>query len=245
MVVADNGRIEAFLSAMSLEGRSPSKLLFSLRNFFDGVSLSGRSVLDIGAGEGDTSLYAACAGASRVVSLEPEAAGSGAHTREVFERVRDAIRADQVELRAESLQEFDADGERFDVLVSKASINHLDEDACIRLAADPTARDSYREIFGGLAELATGGADLVIVDCARRNLFGDLGVTNPFAPMIEWEKHQSPRLWASLLAEVGFGDPRIRWLTFNRLGRPGQTLLGNWLAAYLTTSLFWLRVTRG
>jgi hypothetical protein len=180
-----------------------------------------------------------------VVSLEPEAAGSGAHMRQVFERVRDAIGADQVELRPESLQDFDADGERFDVLVSKASINHLDEDACIRLAADPTARESYREIFGGLTEMAARGADLVIVDCARRNLFGDLGVTNPFAPMIEWEKHQSPSLWASLLAEAGFGDPRIRWLTFNRLGRPGQTLLGNRLAAYLTTSLFWLRVTRG
>ena len=86
-------------------------------------------MLDVGAGEGDASFYAACAGAERVVSLELEAAGSRGGVREQFNRIREHLDAPNVELRPETVQEFDAGGERFDVLLSVASINHLDEKA--------------------------------------------------------------------------------------------------------------------
>lgn len=236
--------IDRYIAAMEAEGRRPGNLRFAMGKLFDGVELDGRSALDIGAGEGETSLYAASAGASSVVALEPEAAGSRADMRTAFERVRDRLGADQIELRAETLQEFEPGGERFDVLISKASINHLDEAACVRLHEDDAARRTYMEIFGKLAALTSPGADFVIEDCARRNLFGDLGVTNPLASMIEWEKHQSPQFWAQLLGEAGFGKPRIRWITWNTLRRPGQVVLGNRVGAYLTTSIFWLHVKR-
>jgi SAM-dependent methyltransferase len=236
--------VERYLSAMAQEGRRPGNLRFAMRKLFDGVDLEARTALDIGAGEGETSLYAASAGARRVVALEPEAAGSRADMRTAFERVRGRLGADQIELWPVTLQDFDPGDERFDVLISKASINHLNEDACIRLHKDPEARRAYREILAKLAGLANPGADLVIEDCGRRNLFGDLGITNPVASMIEWEKHQSPHLWAELLCEVGFREPRIRWITWNTLRRPGQLLLGNRVGAYLTWSVFWLQMKR-
>lgn len=239
-----NGAIDEYIAAMALEGRRPGNLRFAMGKLFDGVELEGRLALDIGAGEGETSLYAASAGGKRVVALEPEAAGSRADMRTAFERVRDRLGAEQVELRAETLQTFDPADELFDVLISKASINHLDEEACIRLHEDAAARRSYLEILGKLADLASPGADFVIEDCARRNLFGDLGIKNPLASMIEWEKHQSPQFWAELLGEVGFREPRIRWITWNTLRRPGQAVLGNRVGAYLTTSIFWLHVKR-
>ena len=113
-----------------------------------------------------------------------------------------------------------------------------------RLNEDQRARDTYLEIFTKLAELAKPGATLIVADAARRNLFGDLGIPHPIARSIEREKHQSPKLWASLLEQVGFANPRIIETAFNTLRRPGQLLLGNRVAAYLLMSGFVLRMTR-
>ncbi len=211
---------------------------------FGRVSLRNSSVLDIGAGRGDTSLYAASAGAARVVSLEPEAAGSHTDMQAAFEVSRDRLGLHQVVLRGETFQDFDPGDDRFDVIVSKASINHLDEERCVRLHSDPGARQEYRQILGKLAEIANPGAHLIVWDCARRNLFAQLGVRNPFFPAIEWHKHQQPALWAELLEGVGFRTPEIRWETFNTLRAPGQTLFGNRVLAYMTTSVFCLTMRR-
>ena len=85
---------------------------------------------------------------------------------------------------------------------------------------------------------------MIAADAARRNLFGDLGIPHPIARSLEWEKHQSPKLWASLLEQAGFESPQIRWTAFNTLRRPGQLSLGNRVAAYLLMSGFVLRMTR-
>jgi hypothetical protein len=236
---------DRFRTTAEALGRRPGNLRFQCDYLFDGVDFGGTAVLDIGAGDGASSFYAACNGASSVVSLEPELAGSSSGMTTRFESARDLIHADNVELRAETLQSFDAEGRSFHVLVSIASINHLDEEACIRLHEDEDARRTYLRTFAKLADLARPGAALVVADCARRNAFGDLGVKNPIVPMIEWHKHQSPKFWAGLLEQVGFRRPRIRWNSFNTLRRPGRALLGNRAAAYLLTSGFCLTMERG
>lgn len=236
--------LQQYFSVMEQERRNSGNLRFEMQKLFGGLSFKGRSVLDIGAGEGVVSHYAACAGARRVVALEPHAAGSHGRMRATFERMRDRLGLGQVVLRGETLQSFEPADERFDVLVSKASINHLDEEKCAILHRDPDARRTYREILGKLGRIANHDAHLIVEDCARHNLFGDLGLRNPLLPAIEWEKHQSPKLWAALLQESGFRAPRIRWTTFNTLRRPGQLLLGNRVAAYPTTSTFCLTMRR-
>jgi len=235
---------DRFREAAEALGRRPNNLRFECDYLFEGVDFGGATVLDIGAGEGATSFYAACNGASSVVSLEPELAGSSSGMTTRFESARNLIHADNVELRGETLQSFDAEGRSFDVLVSIASINHLDEQACTRLQEDEEARRAYRRTFAKLADLASPGAALVISDCARRNAFGDLGIKNPIVPMIEWQKHQSPKFWAGLLEQVGFRHPRIRWNSFNTLRRPGRALLGNRVTAYLLASDFCLTMER-
>lgn len=236
--------LDRYFELMAEDGRRPENVRFEMEKLFAGVPLAGRSVLDIGAGSGDTSLYAACSGAELVIGLEPEAAGSDTHVRSTFTRRSNRLGAEQVSLRAETLQDFEP-AQQFDVIVSKASINHLDEPACMRLHIDPEARDTYLWILGKLGDMTRPGADLVVHDCSRQNVFDRLGLRNPIATTIEWEKHQSPKLWAELLAEVGFEQPRIRWLSFNSLRRPGQLLLGNRVGAFLTTSQFCLTMKRG
>jgi SAM-dependent methyltransferase len=225
-------------------GTQPGNARFGKYRLFRDVDLAGRSVLDIGAGDGEVSFYAACAGASRVVSLEPEAAGSRSRAREGFPGLRERIGADQVELLGQTLQECDPNGERFDVLVSIASVNHIDEEACVRLHHDPEARARYEPVLKKLADLANPGADLILCDVSRPNFFARIGRRNPITATIEWEKHRAPELWAGMLEAAGFRDPRISWGPFNTVRDPGRILLGNRVASYFLTSAFRLATTR-
>lgn len=223
----------------------PGNLRYEMEKLFREVELVGRDVLDIGAGDGEVSLYAAAAGAHSVLALEPEAAGSFTGMRSDFERYAEELAlGERIALEGVTFQEFQAGERRFDVVVLTASVNHLDEEACQRLHVDEDAQQSYREIFAKLASVCRPGADLIITDCSRRNLFADVGLRNPIVPMIEWRKHQAPRVWRELLESAGFERPRLDWGAPNTLRRPGRLLLGNALAAYLLTSSFRLAMRR-
>jgi hypothetical protein len=237
--------VERYLSAVKAEWphRNVGNLRFYTDYLFDGVPLTGRSVLDVGAGDVVYSLYAAAAGARRVVALEPEAAGSTAGVTDRFLRLRERLALDSVELRTESFQDFDAAGGPFDVLFLHAVINHLDEAATMEIGSSEAARQRYRTLFSKLASIGAPGARLVASDASPHNLFRRLGVKNPLQPTIEWEKHQPPETWARLLEDVGFGDRRIRWNSINTLRRPGRILLGNRAAAWALDSSFCLTMT--
>lgn len=237
---------EEYFDVMSRErpGVRAGNLRFGLERLFEGVQLGGARVLDIGAGAGHVSLYAAAMGAAEVVGLEPEGAGSGDEVTDSFRRLASLLRAEDVRIEPVTLQDYDQAEARFDVLLLLASINHLDEDACIRLHRDREARARYLALLRKLATLASDGARLVVSDCSRHNLFPRVGVRNPIASTIEWHKHQSPRLWAELLGEAGFRDARIRWDSPNTLRTPGRVLLGNRIGAYMLTSVFTLTMTK-
>jgi cyclopropane fatty-acyl-phospholipid synthase-like methyltransferase len=197
-------------------------------------------MLDIGAGTGLLSLYAACNGAERVVALEPEAAGSRKDMRAVFHATADELGCTQAEMLPLTFQEYEPAGQQFDVVMVHQAINHLDEEACIRLHRDPAARATYRRLLAKLAGMCSDGAKLIIVDVSRHNLFSQLGLRCPFAKTIEWHKHQPPKVWSRLLSDAGFQTRRVRWFAFNRLGLPGRALLGNAVGAYVLGTNFCL-----
>ena len=118
------------------------------------------------------------------------------------------------------------------------SINHLDEDACINLHNKQKDRDTYIEIFEKLASLSSKKSKLVVSDCSRYNLFDSLNLTNPIAPSIEWEKHQSPKVWIKLLKEVGFGNPTVSWRSNKKFGKFGEIFFANKITSYFFNSHF-------
>jgi SAM-dependent methyltransferase len=223
--------------------RSERTTLALLQDLFRDVTFAGRRVLDIGGGDGLYAFYAAILGAREVVCLEPEADGYDHRWEGVFGQIAGAFADLPVRLERQRVQDHD-DREGYDVIVMNASINHIDEEACTRLASSAEARQAFQHVFAHVARLAKRDARLVVTDCSRHNFFAAFGITNPLCPTIEWHKHQPPEVWARLLEEVGFSRPRVRWEPLYRFGAAGQRLLANRVAAFFLKSVFRLEMTR-
>ena len=233
---------ELYLNAIIKEEMYPSKgnLQFHLKTLFEGINFENKRVLDIGGGSGLHSLYAAYRGAKEVVCLEPEAEGSCPGANEKFRKLSRNLELNNVTLEPITIQDFEPEGKRFDIILLQNSINHLDETACINLLKDESSKTTYKKIFSKISSLSNSGAKLIVCDCSRYNLFALLRIKNPFARRIEWQKHQSPEVWANLLSEVGFVNPNIRWTSFNRLRHWGKVIIGNKLISYFLISHFCL-----
>lgn len=219
-------------------------LRFHMETLFEGIDLEDKRVIDIGGGSGLYSFYAAARGAAEVVCLEPEADGSRSGITDRFRQLSASLQLQTVTLERETLQSFQPGGRKFDVVLMYNSINHLNEEACITLLRDAGSRAIYREILAKIAVLSSPNAWLIICDCSRHNFFATLGLRNPIAGSIEWSKHQAPEEWIKLLQEVGFGEPCVRWSSFNSLRRLGRVLTGNKLASYFLVSHFCLRMRK-
>jgi len=220
---------------------SKKNLQFRLNNLFEKVDLAQKDVLDVGGGSGLLSFYAAVKGAKKVVCIEPEFAGSRNGMIKGFYDLRKDFPASlPVELRPLTLQEYlqHAHPETYDVVIMNNSINHLDEEAGIHLLKNDASYQSYLTIFADVFRIMKKGGILIVTDCSCDNFFNDIGIKNRLAPSIEWHKHQSPRTWIRLFKAAGFSNSTVKWLTPNRLGKPGIFILGNYVMAYLTTSYF-------
>jgi SAM-dependent methyltransferase len=212
--------------------KSPRRIAFNCRQAFGRVDPRGKNVLEIGAGEGVLSAYAAARGASCVVALEPEDA------------MTDALDVSNLQIVRETIQDYDGDERKFDIVLSWNSINHLDEPMCAELHRTQRAKDAYRSILLHIREMMNPGAVLILADCSRHNLYPMLGVRPPVLPHIEWEKHQSPRTWVELLTPLGFVRRRLTWPT-NYYLRPLAALLSNPVAGFFLLSHFRLVMSRG
>ena len=233
-----------FATVVQRSGFTPAGGRFYLQHMFAGIDFEGKRMLDVGGGRGVFSYYAACMGAD-VVCLEPQGAGSTADMNRVFRETGAQLgRLSNIRLVVDTIQNYDPGDERFDIVLSHASINHLNEDACIRLHRDADAQDTYRELFRKIAGMCNPGAHLVACDVSRQNVFGLLGMTNPMAPDIEWHKHQPPAVWAALLTEAGFSEPRVTWGNRRRKNALLRALMNNRLVDYFQTSHFCLRMIR-
>jgi len=217
----------------------PERLLHQCRAPFKGVDLADKDLLEIGAGAGTMSAYAAVHGARRVVAIEPEAAGSTegfvSSIRQIAQKIPDGI----MTVRAATLQEYSPPNEKFGVVLLHNSVNHLEEADCMELHRDAGARQRYTELFEKIASMMRPGGLLLLSDCSRHNLYDKIGMANPIAPDIEWNKHQPPGLWMKLLRPLGFEKVRIRWHRPYRLKRLGP-LVGNAFANFFLTSHFHL-----
>lgn len=182
---------------------------------FDHIEFRGKNVLEIGCGKGMMCLWAKIHGADRVVGLEPMAEGcyDSEKCYKDFSIMVGELGLENIEMLPVRLEDYRPLQDHFDIVLSLASINHLDEQSCIELRRSVTAHDRYVSLFNHLHDLMSVRGTLLVADATNRSLFSDVRVRNPFNPHIEWFKHQPPECWAQLLSECGFTNPRISWLS--------------------------------
>lgn len=212
---------------------------------FRDFNFHGKTMLEIGCGKGVLCLWAALHGAQQVIGLEPLAEGaydSRACHRD-FQMMADQLGLGQARILPATLQEFEAADNSFDIVLSVASINHLDEKSCIRLLESRLAVEAYEKIFRRVARMMKPGGTLIVMDGGRRNLLGDLGFRNPLSPNIQWFKHQQPEVWAAILENCGFGQASIRWAS-GRLLRHLRIITLPKSLAYFGQSIFRLEMVR-
>lgn len=238
--MSNSSTLEKFLEICLQEKlcRSKEDLRFYLHYLFDGVDLKGKRVLDIGAGPGTYGLYAAIMGASDVVCLEPEDAGSRTGFIAKFNKIKADLGLQKIEMEAKTFQDYQSANKKFDLILLHHSINHLDEPACITLLDSAKSQKIYQGLFQELINLSAPGGSLLITDAARQNFYPAIHVKNPFVRTIEWHKHQQPETWVKHLSIAGFKQPKVSWTSPSQLREFGRFFFGNKLASYFLHSHF-------
>lgn len=232
----------------SIKKIKPKESIFGLKSYlkrlFKKTNLEGKTVLDIGAGSGIYSCYMAMNGAKNVFSLEPEIEGSENNYIKKFQKLKDNLKLSNVFLEQKTFQLFDSKDRKFDIILLHYSVNHLNEEACINLNKNEEAKEIYAKIFEKLYSILNEKAQVIIADCSNNNIFKLLKTKNPFAPTIEWNKHQSPEEWVKILKEAGFGRFNIKWVAPKQFGLLGNFFLGNKFFSFLIDSHFIIYVER-
>lgn len=223
-----------------LLGQPRFKIEWHMRRFFGPClsMLKGARVLDVGCGRGITTFCAAFFGANEVVGLEPEAAGGQHGSSQDFIRIRDALGLGQCVCEPTDFMSYRPET-GFDFVLLYNSINHIRE-VTSDVRRDPVARQSQSKVIAQIARMLKPNGWVILCDCSRRSLFGDLHLRCPFRGRIEWKKHQTPGAWRQLLAEEGFGDFCHNWYVPYIAPWTGW-LLDNMVSNYLTFSHFVLR----
>ena len=216
----------------------------SCHQIYENLDLSGKRVLEIGCGKGLFSFWASLSGASKVTGLEPLEEGSfdSSEIYTEFKKIVDTLELENIDMLPTTIQDYQKQNEYYDIVLSVASINHLDEDSCTKINESRVAREIYIRIFSDIADRMKPGAKLIILDCSSKNFFADMGLINPFGKSIEWFKHQTPDFWSELLTECGFSKPKITWPS-GRFLRYLGIYKRNKILSYFTDSYFRLEMT--
>jgi len=227
--------------------RPYQRVKFRYDYFLGGVDVRGKDVVDIGAGGGLLSAYLAVRGARRVVAVEPEMAGSLAGwTSDLQKLVSELGLEDRVLVVAADFVTAPLEDSSFDVAVCQSAINHIREVSDDIRVSGP-AREAQRLVIRRMGEVLRPGGALIASDYARANLWGRLGRWGHWSPFaqttIEWDKHQDPDAWGSLMLEEGFSAYTVRWWVPWELRRVAW-LINNRPANYLTLSHFYLVARR-
>jgi SAM-dependent methyltransferase len=211
-----------------------------LRQCIDPSRFRGASVLEIGAGPGHLSALCLANEAARVVAIDPEGDGATTGIQEEFGRLCKAVPPmAAIEYMPVGLDEYVtvANGRRFDIVLMRSVINHLDEAATQRLHADDADEEKrrYVELFGMIHGLLNEGGILLASDVGRYNLWNSLGLVFPGTRSIAWRNHQDPPIWTELLRKAGFTQIEVKWLSPFRLRHLTAIVAHRWIIQSLNS----------
>ena len=110
--------------------------MIATNRIFEGIDIKGKSILDVGCGNGELMRSALLQGANICKGIEPNV-----NVTKSIWNIKDIL------LFPIRFQDYEMAANTIDVIVLKDSINHLDEESCITLHKNVTAIMRYKEIF--------------------------------------------------------------------------------------------------
>lgn len=218
---------------------SERRLKRHLNFLFKDIDFNNKNVLDVGGGIGIHSFFAAWMRAKEVICLDPEAPGCAEQLKNKFDNINKKLKLKNIHFIKDTFQNYNP-FISFDVVILHNSINHLNDYASSRLDKDNFSKNEYKGYIKKLYKITNSQSKIIVCDCSNKNFFSLLGLKNPFDPTIEWEKHQSPKIWIDLFESCNFKKIKLKWSTFNRIGKIGNLILSNKIFSFFTRSHFCL-----
>jgi SAM-dependent methyltransferase len=218
-------RLQSYARMLREDGHDNlSGFLHEAAHLFEHVPLAGRTALEVGSGKGLMTLYAAMNGAAHVVSMEPEMVGSRSGMISLQQRRLAELGLTSVEFLPEDFNAWNPAGRTFDVVLSRAAINHLYPSDRHALR-DRQTFEGYLAVMRKFHQIVAPGGAVILTDACRYAFFTatrDLGVRRPWDRSktgINWRHHQNPGTWKRLMVEAGFHRVEIRYPLPFRLRR--------------------------
>lgn len=211
---------------------SINKLKYYLSYLFRNIELKNKKVLDIGSGYGLYTSYIAAGGASLVYSVEPELDGGTNKMIETIKTLKTQHDLQSIVIEKELFQNLNIN-KKFDVILLHNCINHLNEDACESLLSEDDAQEEYLMYFKKLRKLLLPHGRLIITDVERDNFFNQFNLNNPFAPSIEYNKHQNANVWLKIAEKSGMKLIELDYNKFNFFGPVVRNIIPKKIAKYV------------
>lgn len=239
----------AYVAMLARDGHhNVTAFRYDAAQLFDGIDIREKRVLEIGSGRGLLAILVWLQGADFVASMEPELVGA---TSGVIAMQRERIGTlglANVEVVTADFNTWDAAGARFDVILSRASLNHLhaSEKHALR---DRDTYENYVRVARKIHELLAPGGFFIATDACRYGFFSALrrfGVRRPWRwkrSGLNWRHHQNPGTWARIFHEAGFARVRVDYPVPYAL-RHSRAIVNTAFANFFLKGSFILRAER-
>jgi cyclopropane fatty-acyl-phospholipid synthase-like methyltransferase len=237
-----------YIAMLERDGhRNPPAFAHTLANMFTGLDFSGKKVLEIGSGRGLLAIYMGMRGA-QVLSMEPEMVGATSGVIAQQQARLASLGMRNVEVVNADFNTWDAAGRRFDVIVSRASINHL-------YASEHHAEhhketyDAYLEVARRVHSLLAPGGTFVATDACRYAFFSGMrqfGIRRPWRwerSSVDWRHHQNPSTWKKIFRDAGFSSIEVDYPVPYKL-RTLRPVINTATANFFLQGAFILRARR-
>lgn len=207
----------AYLDMLRADGHdSPPAFFRAAAGIFRGVELRDKRVLEIGSGRGLMALYAALQGAAKVVSIEPELVGATSGVIAVQRQRVSTLGVRNVIVVPADFNAWNPGDARFDVVLSRASINHLYQSDRHALE-DRATYSNYLRVVRKIHDTLAPGGVFIATDACRYALFTRLrkfGIRRPWRWQrsgVDWRHHQNPSTWARIFRDAGFSRTEVHY----------------------------------
>ena len=214
--------------------------LFHAQEEFNGISLAGKEILEIGSGRGAFSVYMALAGGAKKVIALDESEGFGADGT-YLHRLEEIVQKHAVS----NLKTIKADitktifpEETFDVIVANFSLHHVIRSSWY-LFKNARAKKDLIELCSSLRGYLRKNGTIVLREMSRSNFWRFMPYRWKMSH-IDWEIHPTLQEWLWVLRTAGFDNPSYTFLTPYFLSKWPSVLIRNRLANFFFSSTFYL-----